>query len=60
MQEQRGDFLCKVGESISKYICAIVRREDLSCKYVFENMDADLLKTNLRTLPAFIEFCKIG
>jgi hypothetical protein len=60
MQELRGDFLHAVGDSISAYIRAIVCREDLNHKYVFENMDAKRLKDEPQDSPGFIEFCKMA
>jgi hypothetical protein len=59
MQELRGDFLHAVSDSISPYIRAIVCREDLSRKYVFENIDSKRLKDEPQDSPGFIKFCEI-
>ena len=56
--EFRGDFLHEVSELVSQHIRKILYREDLSQKYVFENLDGTDLKQEPLDSVKFIDFCK--
>ena len=45
--EFRGNFLEKVGKLISLYIPKILKRENLSRKYIFKSINASFLKIPL-------------
>ena len=57
--EQRGTFLVKVSESVSRHVQDILCRKDLRLKYVFETMDNMFLKQEPLDSPAFIRFCAL-
>lgn len=57
--EFRGDFLCKVSELVSQHIQKILYREDLSQRYVFENVDGTALKQEPLNSVKFIDFCNL-
>ena len=56
--EFRGNFLKEVGELVSPHIPKILKREDLSRKYVFENVDASFLKMPLDS-ENLVEYCRL-
>jgi hypothetical protein len=60
VQELRGDFLRKVGDSLSSHIRDILYSKDLSHTHVFEKMDRNHLERVPQDSPSFIEFCKAG
>ena len=56
--EFHGSFLEKVGELVSPHILKILKREDLSRKYVFKSIDASFLKMPLNS-ENLVEYCRL-
>ena len=44
-----GNFLKKVGKLVSLYILKILKRENLSRKYIFKNIDISFLKISFNS-----------
>jgi hypothetical protein len=57
LDEFRGDFLRKVSELVSQRIHDILYRRDLSQRYVFERVDAELVRKEQHDSEKFFLFC---
>ena len=56
--ESHGNFLQEVGELVSQQIPKILKREDLSWKYVFKSIDVSFLKMPLNS-ENLVEYCRL-